>query len=603
MKPDQPPTMLPDEVQRRSSLVLRTLPILLIPFGVAIAVATILRFTLADQLAALERPDEQGFPLIPVVVIIIFFTSLIMLVRLGKPTVSALVLIGGWTLFTTVAALQNGVTSLWPALLIMPICAAGLLLDGAASVSLAALATLLVGSMAWLESRGLLPDREPLPAIISSIAPLLGVAFWMMMFWTIAALTSLLAGNLQRALQQSRAQAQDLAALSQELEARVAAQTAELATRAARAEALYEVTRALTSTLDLPEVLALIAEQAAQLLRFRSSQVLLDQPERGGFTLVGSYNLGAGSWSGPFDDDAEEALRQALEGRQPMALALAGTGALVLPMHHTNQVAGLLVLLDPRESVPPGPDELALAAQLADQAAVAVANAQLLARSRESATVEERARLAREIHDTLAQGLTGIIVQIGAAQRALSAAPEEAGRHLDLGQRMARESLAEARASVWNLRAPALSHGELIAAIQRLAAHPVRPDLLVIVEQTGALRRLPASVETALLRVCQEALTNVAKHSAATQATICLDYGPEAVRLTISDNGPGFDQYVLEHGGGAGLALGFGLQGMRERLGSLGGALTLRTSAGAQVEATVPYAQEQPAGAPAREHA
>ncbi|HEY1012797.1 MAG TPA: sensor histidine kinase, partial [Herpetosiphonaceae bacterium] len=466
------------------------------------------------------------------------------------------------------------------------------------------LATLLVGSMAWLESRGLLPEREPLPEILVRVAPLLGVAFWVMMFWTIAALTSLLAGNLQRALQQSRAQAQDLAALSQELEGRVAAQTAELATRTARAEALYEVTRALTSTLDLPEVLALIAEQAAQLLKFRSSQVLLDQPERGGFTLVGSYNLGAGAGNslgaGPFDDDDEEALRQALEGRQPLTLALAETSALVLPMHHTNQVAGLLVLLDPREAAPPGPDDLALAAQLADQAAVAVANAQLLARSRESATVEERARLAREIHDTLAQGLTGIIVQIGAAQRALSAAPEEASSHLDLGQRMARESLAEARASVWNLRAPALSHAELIAAIRRLAAHPVRPDLQVTVEQRGELRRLPASVETALLRVCQEALTNVAKHSPATAATIRLDYGPEAVRLTVSDNGPGFDSYVLEHGGGAGLALGFGLQGMRERLGSFGGALTLRSDGGAQVEATVPYEQ---AGAPAREHA
>src|SRR5262245_45353839 len=155
--PHNQPNPLPDETQRRGALVLRALPILLIPVFVTTATFALLRFTLGDQLQPPEgaRGGPPLGPLIPIVVLVIFFSSLILLVRLGRPTLSALVLIGVWTLFTTLSALQNGVTTYFPALLIIPICAAGLLIDAVASVSLAALATLLVGSIAFLETRGL----------------------------------------------------------------------------------------------------------------------------------------------------------------------------------------------------------------------------------------------------------------------------------------------------------------------------------------------------------------------------------------------------------------------------------------------------------------
>src|SRR5262249_49319793 len=151
-----------DETERRGQLVLHTLPILGIPFLVAVVMFIVLRLTLGDTLR--PAPNERFLPfspIVPIIVVTIFFSSLIMLVRMGRPTVSALLLMGAWTLVTTLAALENGVTSIYPALLLLPICAAGLLIDAVASVSLAALATLFVATLAWLESQGLRVGPPP----------------------------------------------------------------------------------------------------------------------------------------------------------------------------------------------------------------------------------------------------------------------------------------------------------------------------------------------------------------------------------------------------------------------------------------------------------
>ena len=275
-------------------------------------------------------------------------------------------------------------------------------------------------------------------------------------------LTWLLAGGLQRALAQSREQAQALQELSTTLEARVAAQTTELALRATRAEALYEVSQAVTSTLDLNPVLGLITEQAARLLNFDSAQVLLQQDD-GSFASLGAYGSpgvvgGEISALTPILQEQRKP-REARVIRWPQSDHDPGQTdrmALMLPMRYGTTVSGVLVLTNADGCADCGQDDLILGQGLADQAAVAIANAQLLARTRETAMLEERTRLARDIHDTLAQGLTGIVVQLGAAQRALAVAPDESREHLALAQRMARESLAEARRSVWNLRAPAL---------------------------------------------------------------------------------------------------------------------------------------------------
>src|SRR5215217_885677 len=217
---------IPDETTRRGALVLRTLPILLIPIVVTVITFTLIRISLGGQaVQAGDRGGPPGGPLIPIVVLVVFFSALIILVRLGRPTISALIVIAVWTLATTAGAIQSGVNSYFPALLIIPICVAGLLIDGVASISLAALGTLLVASLAWLEQRGLTPPPRVPPPFIIENQVYLAASFWIAIFATVAALTWLLAGSLQRALQQSRAQAEALQELSSQLEVRVEAQT------------------------------------------------------------------------------------------------------------------------------------------------------------------------------------------------------------------------------------------------------------------------------------------------------------------------------------------------------------------------------------------
>ena len=433
--------------------------------------------------------------------------------------------------------------------------------------------------------------------------PLLAIGYWVGLYWTVAVLTSLLAGSLQRALLQSRAQTKALGQLSTELEDRVAAQTAELAQRATRAEALYEVSRALGSTLDLETVLGLITEQAARLLHFDASLVLLDPGDSARFRLVSGYHDAPGIVAAL--GAREDILQSVQRDGRPAVVSLASpnlvrpVAALVLPMVFGTSLSGVLVLVDLESNAERSADDIALAEGFASQAAVAIANAQLLVQAREAATMEERTRLARDIHDALAQNLTGIIVQLGAVQRALAVAPTQVDEHLTLAQGMARESLAEARRSVWNLRAPALERGDLGDALRGLVTRSLTAETGATFEQVGESWPLLPSVEAALLRICQEALANVAKHAQATHVVVTLDYQPEAVRLVVRDDGVGFDESVVrQHTGSAAPWSGFGLLGMRERLAALDGSLTLANRDGTEVVAIVPRANAASAELP-----
>jgi signal transduction histidine kinase len=427
-----------NETQRRGAMFLRALPIFLIPLFATFAAGMVILFLSGGNVPPDATRDRN--PWIPLVVGAVFLIALVVLVRLGKPNWSGVLLIGVWTLLTTLFGIMNGVSSLWAALLIVPICAAGLLIDGFASITLAALASLLIVALGILEWYGVLSPEGGMPRAFVSYLPIISIAFWVGIFWTIAALTYLLASNMQSALKASRAQAAQLRELSDSLEARVEKQTSEL-----------------------------------------------------------------------------------------------------------------------------------------------------LAQSREAAVMEERARVARDIHDTLAQGLTGIVVQLGAAERALHVAPNDAREHITLAQDMAREALAEARRSIWNLRAGNLERGELRDALAGLAARASNEKMRVTFDMRGDVWALHADVESALLRVAQEALVNANKHANATQADVLLEYQPDAIRLLIHDNGIGLDDDALKdaerlknpHSG-------FGLMGMRERIAQWGGTLKLTNDDGAKVEATIP---------------
>jgi signal transduction histidine kinase len=437
MRKTQPQLIRDEDTLRRSRLVIQTLVILLIPFAFVVIIPLLLGFNPPRPEG--DVPTFLGVPQ-PLIVVAIFVSALIILVRLGQPSISAILLIGAWTLLTTMVALRFGVTSNFPALLIMPICAAGLLIDHLASLSLAGVASLLVAGSAWLGQPSLSTPIF-LPNSLIRVEPTILALFWIALYWTVAAMTSLLAGNLQDALRQSRSQAEELRQLSDQLESRVARQTE-----------------------------------------------------------------------------------------------------------------------------------------------------QILSQERETATLAERARLAREIHDTIAQGLTGIVVQLGAARRATALGAAEAAEHLDLAERLAREALAEARRSVWNMRAHALERGALSDALRGLVERQGQLGVGGAFTQAGEPRPLPPDVESALLRVAQEALANVSKHAAASRVDVELAFEAARVSLIVRDDGRGFGEEALRRPAQPGPWGGFGLAGMRERLAALGGALELRDDGGAVVTAWAPTA-------------
>lgn len=229
-----------------------------------------------------------------------------------------------------------------------------------------------------------------------------------------------------------------------------------------------------------------------------------------------------------------------------------------------------------------------LSAQL--ESRVTAQTASLLAGERDKAMLAERTRLARDIHDTLAQGLTGIIVQLGAAEQAMRTHHPDAAEHLDIAARMARESLAEARRSVWNLRAEALERGDLRHAISGIVERFRHPSLIASCEIEGEWIALPLDIESALLRVAQEGLANAARHSQASHVVITLRSLPTAIELEIRDNGRGFGDR-LDHVDS--YATSFGILGMRERLSALHGSLQCRDDQGAVVCVYVPRPIEQ----------
>jgi signal transduction histidine kinase len=208
-------------------------------------------------------------------------------------------------------------------------------------------------------------------------------------------------------------------------------------------------------------------------------------------------------------------------------------------------------------------------------------------RMRFAAVLEERTRLAREIHDTLAQGFVGISSQLDAVAMCMPEQESPARKHLEMARRMARHSLTEARRSVMDLRASALDGQNLASALEsgtRLWTAGSGVDVDVAV--TGPPGTLPEEMEQHLLRIAQEAVTNVLKHAGASKIWIKLHTEARKLCLRVLDNGHGFEHPdVFSAAGGH-----FGLIGMRERAERLGGELRLAShpGEGTEVEVTVP---------------
>lgn len=247
----------------------------------------------------------------------------------------------------------------------------------------------------------------------------------------------------------------------------------------------------------------------------------------------------------------------------PMAVALTLIGVVVAP------VIGITIMtsLKQRER---------LATLVAELHATRAESARL---SRDAGTAAERERLAREIHDTLAQGFTSIVALAQAVEPELETDTASARRHVELIHTTARENLAEARAMVAELTPTALHNESLPAAIQRQCDRlTAESDIAAALRVDGEIPPLGMAADVVLLRAAQEAFANIRKHSRASAVTVTLMPVEHGVRLSVADNGIGLADEQIE---------GFGLRGMRARARQVGGTMSVSPTPGGGTTVTV----------------
>jgi two-component system NarL family sensor kinase len=371
---------------------------------------------------------------------------------------------------------------------------------------------------------------------------------------------------------------------------------------------LYAISEALNSAPDARHALERTLALVAELLGLHTGWIWLLDPESGRFYNAAAHNLPpylqepvhmtgkSCSCIGDFQDGTLAPRNISLiecSRLQPAveAGAFEATRGLryhaSIPLYFRDKPLGIMNIAGPSWRKL-SRSELRLLSTIANQIGVAIERARLAEESARLARAEERARIAREIHDTLAQGLTAIGLHIESALNHLESEPERARERLQRALAMTRQSLEEARRSVTNLRAGLPFGKPLAEALGTLArAFTAETGVRVAVQASGG-QPLPVSVEAELYRIAQEALTNVRRHAQASEVRIALRTGPgQQVVLSIRDNGRGFDPASIPAGC-------HGLLGMRERARLLRGRLLIasRAGRGTTVTAIVPLRSE-----------
>jgi two-component system, NarL family, sensor kinase len=367
---------------------------------------------------------------------------------------------------------------------------------------------------------------------------------------------------------------------------------------------LNEIARELNRSVELGEALGFTLSQVADLLGLRTAwiwliddsspepylaaarnlpPVLADEPRRmdgsGYCYCLDTYKKG----------DLEGAANVNVLTCSRLDGLVDGTGGLryhaSIPLYAGEKKLGVMNVASPQWRGL-SPEDLQLLSTIGDLLAIAVERASLFDRSARLGAVEERNRLAREIHDTLAQGLTATGLQLESAEALLDDeyGAERAREPLHRALSLTRANLDEARRSVLDLRAAPLEGRSLPEALKTLVDRwEAETDVATRFRAVNGSRPLPPRVEVALYRVCQEALTNVARHAGASRVTVRLVITPDEVRLVVSDDGSGFDPSRVseEH---------HGMIGMRERADTIGGSFEVGsdTDGGTRVEVEVP---------------
>jgi nitrate/nitrite-specific signal transduction histidine kinase len=394
-----------------------------------------------------------------------------------------------------------------------------------------------------------------------------------------------------------------------DLEQKVEDRTRRERQRAEQLRAINEVGRKISSIVNLNELLPYVGNLLRETFHYYNVNIFLLEPSSGKLTLKALCLSGQRRVipvGVPLEVDEESIVGWVAQTGEPILAndvsedpryraveALRETKSeLAVPVRIGDKVIGVLDI----ESIEVdafGEADLFTAQTLADQLAVAIENARLYEETRQIAVMEERNRMAREIHDTLAQGFSGIILQLEAAEQALGGEDSATERHLNQARSLARKSLAEARRSVWNLRPQALEQLSLVEALkQEVDKLSQSIEVNAKFNVFGVRRDLQPELEAVLLRICQESLTNVRKHAKATEVEINLTFDESAVELSIRDNGVGFKSIAAS--GDEKKRGVFGLISMRERARGLGGTFEVQSmkGKGTLVRVVIPASKE-----------
>ena len=366
---------------------------------------------------------------------------------------------------------------------------------------------------------------------------------------------------------------------------------------------LNAIARELNRSVDLSEALEFTLSQVAELLGLRTGWIWLVDESSSEPYLAAVQNLPPALANDPRRMDGagycyclDTYKKGDLEGAANVNVLTCsrlkglvdGTDGLryhaSIPLYAGDEKLGVMNVASPDwRSL--SPEDLQLLYTIGDLLSIAVERARLFARSAQLGAVEERNRLARELHDTIAQGLTATTLQIESADALLDVGSnaERARESLRRALSITQSNLEEARRSVLDLRAAPLEGHSLSEALKALVNEwEAETGAATRFQAVNGRRPLPPRVEVALYRICQEALTNVAHHAEAKRVTVRLIATTEQVQLIVEDDGRGFDssEAVDRHG----------IVGMNERTSMLGGTLDLRTrpGAGTRVQVTVP---------------
>jgi len=365
------------------------------------------------------------------------------------------------------------------------------------------------------------------------------------------------------------------------LEQRVRDRTGEL-------ETLYKIATLAGKAMEMGDFLSLALKEILGVIDGEAGFIHLLENEKGDFKLAQQVNLVTGfaeqveklTWNG-------DLLNWVFGRREPLIIADVRqqpgwpllvnedyTAYIGVPLRMTTSLVGVLGVMG-KEFNHITLEQLTLLTAIADQISAAVESARLRDQAKEAAVIEERQRLARELHDSVTQYLYSLVLLTKGWQRGLDkAAPEEIRRWLERSESVSSQALKEMRLLLYNLRPAVLEQDGLAGALKRrLEAVEGRVEIKTELEIDGELK-LPPPVEQELYGIAQEALNNVLKYAEAKRVVVRLHRSPGGVELVIEDNGNGFNSQALADNSGQGIF------NMQERARNLGSSLVLQSNPG-----------------------